>query len=119
MTTCDKWSDSKAPWYPYGGNRPKRIICQVGKCRRLANFRQGPEEDTTGGELYGNYACVKHLPAEAKVMCETCGAPTPMTGTSRCDGCWELEHRLADYLRRGGANARDFVRDVLYQAGEK
>jgi hypothetical protein len=33
--------------------------------------------------------------------CETCGEPTRMTGTKRCDGCWEVEHRLARYLCLG------------------
>jgi hypothetical protein len=33
------------------------------------------------------------------VPCETCGDPTHMTGTRRCDGCWEVEHRLGDYLK--------------------
>lgn len=36
------------------------------------------------------------------VQCETCGLPTPMTGTRRCNRCWEIEHRLAGYLRDGG-----------------
>lgn len=41
------------------------------------------------------------------VPCETCGTPTHMTGTKRCDDCWEVERRLGEYLRRGGANARE------------
>jgi hypothetical protein len=28
------------------------------------------------------------------VPCGICGKPTTMTGTCRCDGCWELEHRV-------------------------
>lgn len=28
------------------------------------------------------------------VSCGLCGKPTPMTGTQRCDGCWELETRV-------------------------
>ena len=28
------------------------------------------------------------------VPCEPCGTPTPMTGTKRCNGCWELERRI-------------------------
>lgn len=28
------------------------------------------------------------------VPCEMCETPTPMTGTRRCDPCWELEHRV-------------------------
>jgi hypothetical protein len=32
----------------------------------------------------------------AKVPCGLCGAPTAMTGTKRCDRCWELERRIQD-----------------------
>lgn len=28
------------------------------------------------------------------VSCELCGIPTRMTGTKRCDGCYELESRI-------------------------
>lgn len=28
------------------------------------------------------------------VPCGLCGTPTPMTGTKRCDHCWELEGRI-------------------------
>lgn len=28
------------------------------------------------------------------VPCDLCGTPTPMTGTRRCDPCWELERRV-------------------------
>lgn len=28
------------------------------------------------------------------VPCGLCGKPTPMTGTKRCDACWELEMRV-------------------------
>ena len=28
------------------------------------------------------------------VSCEICGTPTAMTGTKRCDRCWELEKRI-------------------------
>lgn len=45
--------------------------------------------------------------------CKTCGKSTPMLGTKLCDGCWEVERRLADYLREGGDNARKFVEDAL------
>ena len=33
------------------------------------------------------------------VPCETCGTPTTYTGTKRCNNCWEVEGRLATYLR--------------------
>lgn len=29
-----------------------------------------------------------------KVPCGLCGLPTIMTGTKRCDRCWELERRI-------------------------
>jgi hypothetical protein len=31
---------------------------------------------------------------EQIVSCGLCGSPTRMTGTKRCDGCWELESRI-------------------------
>ncbi len=31
-----------------------------------------------------------------QVPCGICGDPTPMTGTRRCDNCWEIERRVAD-----------------------
>ncbi len=31
---------------------------------------------------------------EETVPCGLCGRPTPMTGTRRCDWCWELEKRV-------------------------
>lgn len=39
------------------------------------------------------------------VPCETCGEQTTFTSTKRCNYCWEVETRLGDYLRRGGAKA--------------
>jgi hypothetical protein len=46
------------------------------------------------------------------VPCGTCGVPTRMTGTKRCDGCWEVETRLRDYLNTG-ERAKAFVRAAL------
>jgi len=54
----------------------------------------------------------------AFVPCETCGDPTDKTGTKRCDGCWEVEHRLADYVRYGGDVARAHLAKALYDGGE-
>ena len=48
-----------------------------------------------------------------QVHCETCGALTFMCSTKRCNGCWEVEHRLEGYFRSGGAKARAFVRQAL------
>ena len=33
-------------------------------------------------------------PEPETVPCGLCGTPTPMTGTRRCDRCWELESRI-------------------------
>lgn len=47
------------------------------------------------------------------VKCEVCGSDRGLSGTKRCDGCWEVEHRLAGYLRTGGEEARLFVIEAL------
>jgi hypothetical protein len=49
--------------------------------------------------------------------CETCGQPTPMLGTKRCNGCWEVEHRLRYYLLDGKAKAAANLRRALEEAG--
>jgi len=46
--------------------------------------------------------------------CDTCGRVTQL-GSPTCDGCWEVESRLVDYLRGGGANARQRVEEALRQ----
>jgi len=46
------------------------------------------------------------------IPCETCGAPTAMTGTKRCDRCWEVERRLGAYASTGRA-ARAFLSAAL------
>jgi hypothetical protein len=53
---------------------------------------------------------IKHVP------CETCGCPTDKTSTERCDGCWEVEHRIGGDLREGGAKARDFLVGAIGEA---
>ena len=55
---------------------------------------------------------IKHVP------CKTCSYPTDKTGTGLCDGCWEVEHRLAAYLRDGGRVAVSFVARALADAAE-
>lgn len=50
---------------------------------------------------------------ELTVPCKTCGTETYQIGTRLCHLCWEVEHRLADYIRRGGANARRFISTTL------
>lgn len=47
------------------------------------------------------------------IPCETCGTPTEFESTKRCNYCWEVESRLAIYLRDGGEKARAFVRVAL------
>lgn len=47
------------------------------------------------------------------VACETCGEPTHMTATKRCNRCWEIESRLEGYLRDGGVKARRIVTAIL------
>jgi hypothetical protein len=37
------------------------------------------------------FACDDGTPT---VPCDLCGEPTFMTGTRRCDPCWELERRI-------------------------
>ena len=51
------------------------------------------------------------------VPCETCGKPTLMEGTKRCDGCYEVESRLSDYLKTPGGRA--FVTAALAEANAK
>ena len=50
------------------------------------------------------------IPCET-VPCETCGTPTPFTGTRRCNNCWEVERRLPDYTK--SPKAWDFVRQHI------
>jgi len=52
----------------------------------------------------------------AHVPCKTCSYPTGKTRTRLCDACWEVEHRLAAYLRDGGQEAISFVIRALGDA---
>ena len=45
------------------------------------------------------------------VPCETCGAPTYMTSTKRCNDCYEVELRLPKFLIH--AKGRAHVRQLL------
>jgi hypothetical protein len=47
------------------------------------------------------------------VPCETCGKPTIHLGTKRCNGCWEVESRLGEYLK--SPNGREFARKLLLE----
>jgi hypothetical protein len=51
------------------------------------------------------------------IPCKTCGTPTSMLSTKLCDGCWEVEHRLRDYLRTDGG--RRVVNEALAAAVEE
>ena len=48
---------------------------------------------------------------ESPALCATCGAA--IDGGTRCAWCWEVEHRLDDYLRRGGHKARAVLAAAL------
>jgi len=48
---------------------------------------------------------------QSTIPCAICGTPTTYTGTKRCNNCWEVEHRLADYLK--SPIAQEIVRDRL------
>ena len=50
------------------------------------------------------------IPSET-VPCETCGTPTPFTGTRRCNNCWEVERRLPSYMK--SPKAWDFMRQYI------
>ena len=50
------------------------------------------------------------IPCET-VPCETCGTPTPFTGTRRCNNCWEVERRMPDYMK--SPKGWDFVRQYI------
>ena len=50
------------------------------------------------------------IPSET-IPCETCGTPTPFTGTRRCNNCWEVERRLPEYMK--SPKAWDFMRQHI------
>jgi hypothetical protein len=45
------------------------------------------------------------------VACMYCGKPTPMTGIRKCNNCWEVTHRLVEFVRY--PKGRKFVRALL------
>jgi hypothetical protein len=45
------------------------------------------------------------------VPCETCGRPTPYTGTKRCNNCYEVESRLPTYL--GSPGGQEVLRKAI------
>jgi len=48
---------------------------------------------------------------ENTILCEICGAATIFQATKRCNGCWEVEAGLSDYLKHsaGRAHARSLT----------
>jgi hypothetical protein len=46
-----------------------------------------------------------HIEQET-IPCRICGKPTRMLGTKLCDGCWEVEHRLEDFLKHPAGRER-------------
>lgn len=54
---------------------------------------------------------MRRLPSDREVEpCGTCGEPTTMLGTKRCDLCWQVERLLGEYAKtaRGRANLRRY-----------
>lgn len=105
------------------GPHPEMYPCEgcsaVGKKNeRCARCRKILCTDRHGAEA-GRYACFDRACGgdgayQHVVACETCGEPTPMLGTRRCDGCLEVESRLGSYLRTAGGRA--FVAKLLVEA---
>lgn len=60
-----------------------------------------------------NIDCVTHCRTRTAefIPCETCGYPTDMFGTKRCNNCWEVESRLNSYLHstRGVENVLKII----------
>ncbi len=55
---------------------------------------------------------VAHFGTDMEVVpCKICGEPTPNIGDKLCDGCWEVEHRLNDFIRH--ENGRQLVKKLL------
>lgn len=50
-------------------------------------------------------------PPEPTIPCETCGFPTEMTATKRCNRCWAVEGHLPEYVRT--ERGRAFVDALL------
>ena len=55
------------------------------------------------------------------VPCKRCGKPTSYLGTKLCNGCWEVESRLDDYLRseKGRQYVHGKLCDLRYKVIEK
>jgi hypothetical protein len=49
-----------------------------------------------------------------KPPCRTCGKPVHLDNAKLCNGCWEVEGRIEEYLK--AANGRQLVARLLGQA---
>lgn len=45
--------------------------------------------------------------------CTICGKPTTMTGTQKCDGCWELNMQLQMLIAKDPQKAKEFLEEAL------
>lgn len=52
------------------------------------------------------------------MACRTCGSVTTMTATHKCNGCWEVEHRLDQYLQDGGEKAKTVLLEAIRRYDE-
>ncbi len=55
-------------------------------------------------------------PKDPRAVCSVCGRPTEHVATKRCDLCWEIEHKLPEYLRT--PNGRAITRRLIADAEE-
>lgn len=62
---------------------------------------------------YARWAISRGSVCTCERKCETCLVQI-FEGAS-CNRCWEVEHRLEDYLRNGRGNAFKFVNGMLAQ----
>lgn len=53
-------------------------------------------------------SCEIFTEIEAEVPCRFCGTPTSMLATRLCNNCWEVEHRLDQFLE--SEKAREFIK---------
>lgn len=68
----------------------------VGRAYRFGRDNPGePRPKWTGPpSSFASQAWKAGRDAALTTKCESCGAPTKMLATKRCDKCWELERRI-------------------------